>query len=64
MLDILLKWIEHRDWRKALFDVVPMRKFHSEGKASRRAKAKSSSAGDEDSRKDEEADGTEEENEG
>jgi len=38
VVDILLKWVEHRDWRKALFEVIPMRKFHSEAKSTRRAK--------------------------
>jgi tRNA (guanine9-N1)-methyltransferase len=38
VVDILLKWVEYRDWRKALFDVIPMRKFHSEAKSTRRAK--------------------------
>lgn len=30
--DILLKWIETRDWEKALWDVVPRRKFQDKGK--------------------------------
>lgn len=39
VFDILLKWVECRDWRKALYDVMPQRKFTSEGKSTRRAKA-------------------------
>ncbi len=30
--EILLKWVESRDWEKALFDVVPKRKYQENGK--------------------------------
>jgi tRNA (guanine9-N1)-methyltransferase len=44
VFDILVKWVDCRDWRKALFDVMPQRKFTSVGKSTRRAKGKSGSA--------------------
>ena len=30
--EILLKWVESRDWEKALFDVVPKRKYQENAK--------------------------------
>ncbi|KAG8931967.1 tRNA (guanine(9)-N(1))-methyltransferase [Tulasnella sp. 418] len=27
VFDILIRWLEERDWEKALFDVMPKRKF-------------------------------------
>ncbi|KAH9948749.1 guanine-1-methyltransferase-domain-containing protein [Amylocystis lapponica] len=30
--EILLQWVETRDWEKALWEVVPKRKFHDRGK--------------------------------
>lgn len=27
--EIMLKWIEYRDWRKAFLEVIPQRKFES-----------------------------------
>ena len=36
VLDILLNWVEHRDWKKALFDIIPQRKFEVVGKKARR----------------------------
>jgi tRNA (guanine9-N1)-methyltransferase len=36
VLDILLNWVEHRDWKKALFDVIPQRKFEVVSKKARR----------------------------
>jgi tRNA (guanine9-N1)-methyltransferase len=38
VLDILLNWVEHRDWKKALFDVIPQRKFEVVSKKARRGK--------------------------
>ncbi|KIM25865.1 hypothetical protein M408DRAFT_201150 [Serendipita vermifera MAFF 305830] len=40
VLDILLNWVEHRDWKKAFFDVIPPRKFEAVGKNARRRKQK------------------------
>ena len=40
VLDILLNWVEHRDWKKAFFDVIPPRKFEALGKHGRRRKQK------------------------
>lgn len=39
--EILLKWVETRDWEKALFDVVPKRKFQegNKGQAQKQDKA-------------------------
>lgn len=31
MFEILLKWVETRDWEKALYAVIPKRKFGSKG---------------------------------
>jgi tRNA (guanine9-N1)-methyltransferase len=36
VVDILLNWVEHRDWKKALFDVMPQRKFETVSKKARR----------------------------
>ena len=36
VLDILLNWVGHRDWKKALFDVMPQRKFEAVGKRARK----------------------------
>lgn len=27
MFDILLRWVEYRDWEKSLYAVIPQRKF-------------------------------------
>lgn len=40
VFDILVKWVECRDWRKALYDVMPLRKFENVSKAARKAKKK------------------------
>jgi len=32
VFDILLHWAEHRDWEKALYAVMPKRKFHQGGR--------------------------------
>lgn len=29
MYEIMLKWLEYRDWRKAFLEVIPQRKFES-----------------------------------
>ncbi|KAG8803285.1 tRNA (guanine(9)-N(1))-methyltransferase, partial [Serendipita sp. 399] len=39
VFDILIKWVECRDWKRALYDVMPQRKFESVGKNARRRKA-------------------------
>ena len=31
VFDILLEWVEHRDWEKAFYTVIPKRKFHEPG---------------------------------
>ncbi|KAG8815403.1 tRNA (guanine(9)-N(1))-methyltransferase [Serendipita sp. 411] len=43
VFDILLKWVEFRDWRRALYAVIPQRKFESLSKSARRKKASAKS---------------------
>ncbi|KAI9057409.1 hypothetical protein FKP32DRAFT_1598279 [Trametes sanguinea] len=42
--EILLKWVETRDWEQALYSVIPKRKFNTEGR--RRGGAGSSKGGE------------------
>jgi tRNA (guanine9-N1)-methyltransferase len=36
VFDILLRWVEWRDWKRAFLAVVPQRKFSEVGKGARR----------------------------
>lgn len=52
--EILLKWVETRDWREAFESIIPKRKFHESGRARRRGGVEygSEQAEDEDERAD------------
>ena len=52
--EILLKWVETRDWEQALYSVIPKRKFNSNG---RRRGGAGSSKGAESTDEDERSDG-------
>jgi len=32
VFEILIKWVETKDWEEALYTVIPKRKFHQGGK--------------------------------
>jgi tRNA (guanine9-N1)-methyltransferase len=49
VLDILLSWVEHRDWKKALFDVIPQRKFEVVSKKARRGQKRIQGDGEKES---------------
>ncbi|CAG8636977.1 guanine-1-methyltransferase-domain-containing protein [Gigaspora rosea] len=38
VFEILVRWLEYKDWQKAFLDVIPQRKFNEEGKKKRRIK--------------------------
>lgn len=55
--EILLKWVETRDWEQALYSVMPKRKFNTEGR--RRGKGATSSKGGDSADEDAEGEGSE-----
>ncbi|KAG6841822.1 hypothetical protein C0991_006229 [Blastosporella zonata] len=48
VFEILLKWVETKNWEEALYSVIPKRKFHAGGKGGTDAAKPGSQAGDPD----------------
>ncbi|KAG6845436.1 hypothetical protein H0H87_009344 [Tephrocybe sp. NHM501043] len=53
VFEILLKWVETRNWEEALYSVVPKRKFHTGGKGGSSTAKLGGQAGDPDDRAEE-----------
>lgn len=63
--EILLNWVETRDWEQALYSVIPKRKFNDSGRRrGRGTSSKGGESGDEDGEGEDEDNGEDDADEG
>lgn len=48
VFEILIKWVETKDWEQSLYSVIPKRKFQQEGKGNLEANADAATVVDDD----------------